>query len=197
VAVSGLFEWKTAKELWHVDKRDFSLMLVTFLATLVLGIEEGILVGIVLSLVLVIHQSTYPHTAVLGRLPDTTVYRNLARNPQAIVDKGVLIIRVDASFYFANTAQLKETIRKEINTRPDTRTVIIEMYPVNTLDSTALHGLKNIARELQELGIDLMLTGVKGYLFEKMERDGIVQTIGPDRFFHKVHDAVMAATNTA
>ncbi len=193
VAVAGLLNWKEALSLWRVDRRDFGLMLVTFAATLGLGIEEGILVGVVLSLVLVIQQSTYPHTAVLGRLPGTTIYRNLERHPEAVEDDGVLVIRMDASVFFANTAHLKDTVRREVDERGAVRAVVIDMYPVNRLDSTALHGIREIAEEMRERGIRLLLTGVKGFLFGKLERDGLATEIGAENFYMEVHDAVLAA----
>ncbi len=75
VAVLGLVDVTGARDLWRVDRRDFALMGATFLATLLLGIEEGILVGAALSMVVVLHQITRPHIAELGRIPGTRQYK--------------------------------------------------------------------------------------------------------------------------
>ena len=83
VAVFGLIDIKEAVHLWHANRADFFMLLVTFVATLALGIEQGIGVGVVLSLAMVIYSTTRPHVAVLGKVPGTTSYRNVERFPEA------------------------------------------------------------------------------------------------------------------
>lgn len=69
VAVAGLVDVRAARQLWEVDRWDFVLMFATFVATLGLGIEEGILTGVALSIVVVLHQIATPQIVVLGRIP--------------------------------------------------------------------------------------------------------------------------------
>ncbi|KAJ8429112.1 hypothetical protein Cgig2_023472 [Carnegiea gigantea] len=92
--------------LWRVDKKDVFLWTITFLATLFLSIEIGVLVGVGVSLAFVIHESANLHMAVLGRLPGTTIYRNIEQYPEAYTYNGIVIVRVDAPIYFANISYI-------------------------------------------------------------------------------------------
>ncbi len=197
VAVFGLIDLKEARFLWHVKRKDFYLMLVAFLATLALGIEQGILVAVVVSLLLVIHRSAYPHIAVLGRLPGTTHYRNVERYPEAITIPGVVIIRIDAALYFANIGFVKDFLRKlELQAEEPIRAVIIDASGINDIDSSALHGLQEIIREYQERGILLYFARVKGPVMDTLKRAGIVDLLGKEAFFMEVHEAVEHAMQT-
>ncbi len=190
VAVAGLVDVREARFLWRVDRRDFALMMLTFAATLVLGIEEGILVGIVASLTLVIYQSTVPHAARLGRLPGTNTYRNVRRNPAAEQVEGVPILRVDASMYFANTEYVRDMLEDAAD---GARAVILDMYPVNKIDSTAAHALLEVVSLMEENGAILLIAGVKGPVRDVLRRAGLADRIGEENFYSEIHEAVGAA----
>lgn len=193
VAVFGLIDWKEAKYLWKVDRKDFGLMVTTFLATLALGIEAGILTGVVVSLVVVIYKSSTPHTAIMGRLPGTETYRNLKRNPEALTDSCVVIVRMDAGLYFANVNAFKDLV-SEIDAEDEAlEALVIDMYPVNTLDSTGAHALSDIIDTCRNHGVEVYFSGVKGPVMDVMKAAGLAEKIGDEYFFHEVHDAVEAA----
>ena len=193
VAVVGLIDLKEARFLWRVKRQDFYLLVLTFLATLSLGIEQGILVGVAASLVLVIQQSSRPHTAVMGRLPGTKTYRNIERNPEAVTRSDIIILRVDAALYFANVAYFKDKLREIEEKDPELRALVIDAYPMNRIDSSAAHALLEIIEDAQRRGIRFYFAGVKGPVMDVLERAGIVDRIGRDHFFMEVHDAVEAA----
>ncbi|MDX1410373.1 MAG: SulP family inorganic anion transporter, partial [Saprospiraceae bacterium] len=103
VAVAGLIDIREARFLWKSNRTDFWMLIVTFLATLSLGIEQGIAAGVILSLVMVIYRTTRPHVAVLGQVPGTDTYRNTDRFYEVSERPDLLILRFDAQLYFANT----------------------------------------------------------------------------------------------
>nr|GMD50807.1 probable sulfate transporter 4.2 [Ipomoea batatas] len=111
-AVIGLVDYDEAIFLWRVDKKDFLLWAITCITTLFLGIEIGVLVGVGVSLAFVIHESANPHIAVLGRLPGTTVYRNIRQYPEAYTYNGIVVVRIDAPLYFANISYIKDRLRE-------------------------------------------------------------------------------------
>jgi sulfate transporter 4 len=115
IVISGvvsLVDYSEAIYLWRVHKFDFSVWMCAFLGTLFLGVEMGLGLSVGISLLLVIFESAYPHTAVLGRLPGTHHYRNIKQYPNAERYDGTVLIRVDAPIYFANTQHVKEKIQK-------------------------------------------------------------------------------------
>ena len=193
VAVFGLIDWEEALYLWRVDRRDFALMALTFVATLSLGIEQGILVGVIVSLIVVIYESSTPHTAIMGRLPDTETYRNLKRNPDAMTRSHVVIVRMDANLYFANVSTFQDLVLDLDVNDPALRAIVVDMYPVNQIDSTATHTLQKIIEACRRNGVQLYLAGVKGPVKDVLDDAGLSEELGEDRFFLEVHGAVEAA----
>ena len=197
VAVAGLVDIEEARHLWHVDRTDFALMMITFAATLTLGIEQGILAGVVVSLVVVIYQTSQPHTAVMGRLPGTRTYRNVRRNPEALTHSHTVIVRMDADLYFANAAAFKD-LMLEVDLKDEKlETIIVDMYPVNQIDSTGAHTLHEVIETCERNGIDVLLAGVKGPVKDVLDDTGITDHLGSAKFFHEVHGAVRAADPSA
>jgi SulP family sulfate permease len=195
-AVFGLIDIKEIKHLWHVKRGDLALLGVTFVATLGLGIEEGILVGVGASLLWFVVRTTRPHFAVLGRLPGTDVFRNVKNFPDAETVPGVLAVRVDAQLYFGNVTFLKETLaRLDREERSPLRAVVLDASAVNELDSSADVALHDLHEAYMRRGVALLIAGAKGPVLTVMRRSGLVEQLGEDRFFHTVAEAVdFAAT---
>lgn len=91
--------------------QDFLLWMSAFLGTLFFGVEIGVIMSVTLSLAFVVNESANPHIAVLGRLPGTTVFRNLQQYPDAITTQGLVVVRIDAPIYFANVPFIKDKLR--------------------------------------------------------------------------------------
>jgi SulP family sulfate permease len=191
VAVFGLIDFRQPAKLWRSDRTDFFMLLATFLATLAFGIEEGIIIGVVFSLVMVIYRSAYPHMASLGKVPGTTQYRNVQRYPQAEVRDDILIVRIDAQMYFANAGYFKENVYKWAKKKGDKlRLVIISAQAINTMDSTAIHALSDIFEDYCKQGIIMYMAAVKGPVRDKLAKDGFVEKVGEENFFLHVQEAV-------
>lgn len=193
VAVFGLIDVKEAGYLWKTDRRDFVMLLATFIATLTLGIEQGIAIGILLSLAFVVYKSTYPHIAQLGRLPGTNEYRNIVRFQEATESEDILIIRFDAQMFFANTAYFKEKLQKmEAAKGEKLKAVILVGTAINSLDSSAVHTLEDIVEDYKARNIAFMVTGVTGPVRDIMCRCGLMERIGEQNFYMRIHEAVDA-----
>ncbi len=192
VAVAKLIDWREARFLWRVDRREFALMVLTFAATLMLGIEQGILVGVVASILVVLYQTSRPHTAVMGRLAGSENFRNILRNPDAATVDGVPVLRFDASLYFANAAYLKDTV-EELTDPQTTRALVLDFYPVNRIDSTGLHALTELVESLGRRSIDVHFSGVKGPVLDRMAKSGLAQLVGDSNFHKNVAGAVREA----
>ncbi|MEX2530707.1 MAG: solute carrier family 26 protein [Gemmatimonadota bacterium] len=193
VAVAGLVDWREAVHLWHTDRRDLAMMAVTFLATLALGIEAGILAGVLVSLVALLYGLSRPHAAILGRLPGTDSFRNLARHPEAEVVEGVTVFRIDATLCFANAEFLREQVRWLVERDPAPRALVLDFHAVNGADSTALHLLSQLLDYLKEREVSLWFAGVKGPVMDRFKRVGLDRRTGRDRYYLEVDQAVRAA----
>ncbi len=189
-AVAGLLDWREVVHLWKVDRVDLGLLALTFAATLALGIEPGILVGVSASMIVFVARSTRPHTAVLGRLPGTTIYRNVKNFESALTTPGVLVVRIDASFYFGNVTFLKEKLRAlEAEAEVAPHTVVLDAAGVNMLDSSADVALHEIVHDYEARGIALYLASVKGPVRAMMRRSGLWEVLGA-RVVESVEEAM-------
>ncbi|CAL5064046.1 unnamed protein product [Urochloa decumbens] len=198
-AVTGLVDYEEAIFLWGIDKKDFFLWAITFITTLVFGIEIGVLVGVGFSLAFVIHESANPHIAVLGRLPGTTVYRNTLQYPEAYTYNGIVVVRIDAPIYFANISYIKDRLREyELNLPNSNRGldvgrvyfVILEMSPVTYIDSSAVQALKDLHQEYKARHIQIAIANPNRQVHLLLSRSGIIDLIGDGWCFVRVHDAV-------
>lgn len=191
VAVFGLIDYKEAIHLWKSDKRDFAMLFVTFIGTLILGIEEGILVGVVLSLAMVIYRSAYPHVARLGRVPGTNKYLNVNRFNELETRRDVLVVRLDAQLYFANAMAFREKINALIKQEDnEAKLVIVSAAAINGIDTSAIHMLEDLMKELEGSGVELYLSAVKGPVRDSLHRSGFMKNHGEDKFFLTVQDAI-------
>lgn len=191
VAVAGLFDTKEIKYLWRTDKRDFAMLMVTFIATLFFGIEEGIAVGVVLSLILVIYSSTKPHSAELGQLGNTKKYRNIDRYTEASIDDEILIFRYDSPLYFANADHFDDSLKSRMKLHGENlKVVILDASAMNSVDSTGIHAIDGLISDLNEKGIELYIASAIGPVRDKLKRCGVLETVGENRFFFDVSDAI-------
>ncbi|MGH8972086.1 MAG: SulP family inorganic anion transporter [Acidimicrobiia bacterium] len=193
MAATGLFDVAEARRLWRVKRSDFYLLVLAFGATLALGIERGIAVAVVASLLVMLRQTTRPHVAILGRLPGTPVFRNVERSPDAVTSPGVVVVRVDAPLYFANAEFLKDKLRGLEAKNPGLRILVLDAGSVNDLDSSADRALHEIADDFASRDIHLYLASVKGIILDVMRRSGFYHHLGADHFFLSTDEAVRAA----
>lgn len=164
-----------------------------FLGTLFLGVELGLGIAVGLSLMLVIFESAYPHTAILGRLPGTTQYRNIKNYRQAELYDGILIVRVDAPIYFANTQNIREKVRKyeqRASKNKKLQFIIIEFSAVAHVDTSALHTLQEMHKNYIERNIQMCITNPNAKVMQRLQLCGLVDEIGLDQIFVSTHDAL-------
>lgn len=193
VAVFGLIDVKEFFHLWQVKRNDAYLLLLSFLVTLFVGIEEGILIGVLASLGLFIYRSTRPHTAMLGCLPGTQTYRNVERYEDAEPIPGIGILRFDASFYFANVSYFRDQIAQMMDEQENMHTLILDTSGINDMDSSADEAIHEMIRDLHEAGIRLYLAQPKGPVRDVLRASGVYTMLGEDFLPKTIHEAVVHA----
>jgi len=189
VAVYGLIDTREPRHLWKIKRIDAVTLLVTFAATLLLGIETGILLGAGFSLLVFIGRSAYPHIAELGLLEREQVFRNVLRYPEVRRFSGVVILRVDASLYFANMSFVEERLRSVLAQRPGTRWVIWDMAGVGDMDAVAIDTMEQLQRQYSEAGVQFLYAGMKGPVLDLLRKAGWPQ--------NREHLSVQAALQAA
>jgi sulfate permease, SulP family len=193
-AVAGLVEVAEARRLWSLRRSDFAMLALAFVGTMTLGVELGLAISVAASLVLVIRQASSPHTAVLGCLPDSTVYRNVDRFPEARTRPGLAVLRFDAPIYFVNVEFFRDRIRKVERTTPGgLRALVLDASAINDVDASGAVALSELVDDYAARGIHLQLAQVKGPVLDMLRRCGLYDRLGPDRFSFTDHEAVCRA----
>ncbi len=192
MAIVGLVDIKEMRHIAKVKKNDLIGLIVAFVATLVLGIERGIAVAVVASMLVVFARMSLPHSAVLGLVAQTTNYRNVERFPEAVIDEGIRVIRIDAAISFANANRVKAILTEHANSlRTSPRALILDAGGVNDIDVTGVEMLGAVLEEFSERGVQLHLSDVKGPVRDVLKRSGIWDTQS-DRIHASCHEAVLA-----
>ena len=189
VAIIPLVRLENILHLWCYDRGDCTAETVTLLGVLVLGIEEGITLGIILTLVNQLRKISRPHIAVVGRIPDTSHYRNAKRHSVETWHH-LLLLRIDESISFANTDYIEGFIASELIQQPDIKHIILIFTSVSDVDTTALEVLESLNHALQASQITLHLSEVKGPLLDKLERTDFFTQLKPGKVFFHTEDAV-------
>lgn len=191
VSVFGLIDIKEIKFLYKAKKSEGVIATFTFFCTLLIGIQEGILLGVGASMLTMLLKYSKPAVAELGLIPGTRLFKNLERNPEAKRIDGVLILRVDASFSFINAEFFRDFILEKSGQQDkNTHFVIIDGSSINMLDTTATDSLKSIIKTLRGWDMELYMSGLKGPVRDVIEKSGLKEFLGPDHYCEDPHEAV-------
>ena len=191
VAVLNLIDLATLSTVWQYNKADALSLLVTFGAVLILGIETGILVGVVLTLALYLWRTSRPHVAVVGRVGETEHYRNVKRHAVQTCPR-ILAVRVDESLYFANSQYLENVLLNSIAEQPQVEHLLLICSAINFIDASALETLEDLLRELQDAGVQLHLAEVKGPVMDRLKGTSFINRLGEDNVYLSTHQAMQA-----
>jgi sulfate permease, SulP family len=158
--------------LFRLKAVDGWTLVLTFSGTLLIGIEQGLVIGVAFSLLVFVWRSAYPHVATLGWLPIQRVFRNVERYPDAERVAEVAILRVDASLYFANMAFLENWLRTAVVEQPDVRTIVLDFSGVNDMDAVAVATLEGLMYELRMQDVIVHIAAMKGPVRDITSRAG-------------------------
>jgi len=189
VAVFGLIDIKGAKHTFKVKKKDGYVLVITFLATLLMGIEQGILVGVITSLALFVWRTVRPHVAVLGKVPGEDIYRNVERyEVETWPHTGIL--RIDASLYFANAKFLENKVLELMAQKKEMKYFILDASGINDIDASAEGSLRELITNLKAQECDFYIASVKGPVRDIFKVSGFYDFMGEDHFFETPGQAV-------
>jgi high affinity sulfate transporter 1 len=192
-AAVGLIDAPGVRRLYRVRRSEFVLWLAAFLGVALLGVLLGIFVAILLSLADFVRRAWRPHDAVLGRVDELKGYHDIDRHPSARLIPGLLLYRFDAPLFFANAGFFRRRVHQLVAeaTRP-VRWVVVAAEPITDVDTTAADILQQLLEELRQQDVTLAFAEAKGPVKDRLRRYGLLDAIGPDRFFPTIGTAVNA-----
>ncbi len=190
-AAIGLFEVAGVRRLYHMRRSEFALSLVCFLGVALLGVIEGIFIAVGLALANFLQRAWRPYDAVLGRVDGLKGYHDVTRYPEAKQVPGLLLYRWDAPLFFANADVFEERLLRVIAAAPSpVRRVVVTAEPMTDVDTSAADVLERLHNELAAEGIELSFAEVKSPVLDQLERYGLLELLGPDRFHPTIGTAV-------
>jgi len=191
-AVWHILTARKLEKIRLVSRTEFWLAALTLAGVLFIDVLQGMIIGLLASLLLIVYQSSRPHVASLGRIPGIPgVYSDLNRHPENTAVPGVLIVRLDAPIYYANALTVRERIKALLaETQPPPHTMVVDAAGQDSLDITTAEALKGLLVELKEKGIDFYVAELHGPVFEFGQRTGLLELIGEDHIFPTVDAAV-------
>ncbi len=192
VSVLGLIDITYAKRLWVKRKDEFLILVITFLITLFIGIPQGILIGVLSSLLLMVYRTSKPHFAILGKIKNSEYYKNIDRFTNDIdVRDDLLIIRFDSQLYFGNTSYFKQQLFNEIDKKgSNLKGIILNAEAINYIDSSAAHMLTKVIREIHQKNIQFYIAGAIGPTRDIIFNSGIIGELHREFLFVRTKDAV-------
>jgi sulfate permease, SulP family len=195
VASYGLIDLPAFRFLRKVRSSEFWLAVVTTLGVLMVGVLQGILVAVMLSLVNVLYHISRPHDALLDDIDASggTVYRDIGDKDTSMAEPGLIVYRFDAPLVFANAAFFTERLEELIaNAGKELKCVVLDAEAISDFDSTAAEALENMDAGLEKLGIDLWIARANEPLSELLQATGLTTRIGKDNIYPSVRAAVIA-----
>ena len=192
VAVLSLVDLGIFRRTWLYSKADFAAVLTTVGVTLGVGVESGLVAGVLVSLMLFLLKTSRPHIAEVGLVSGTEHFRNVLRH-QVRVDPRLLSLRVDESLYFANARALEDRINEEVAKRPKLQHVVLQCSAINDIDASALESLEAIDHRLKDARILLHLSEVKGPVMDRLKSSAFLSDLG-GRVFLTHYQAVQQLT---
>lgn len=169
VAVVSLIDFSILSRTWSYSKADFTAVITTILLTLGIGIEVGVTAGVLISIVLFLFKTSRPHVAEVGLVPDTQHFRNIQRHT-VLTHPSLVNIRVDESLYFANAKFLEDYIYHRAVASTEIKHIVLMCSAINEIDMSALESLEAINQRLDDIGIQLHLSEVKGPVMDRLKQ---------------------------
>jgi len=183
-AVFGLIDFKTLRHSWKVRRSDGIVGLLTFAATLLMApqLANGVLVGVVLTILLFLNRVMQPRSEVLGRTRDGTL-AGAASHDLPPISENYVVLRFDSSLVFINSAFFEQAVMRAISQFPQAKAVLVIGNGINQIDATGEEKLRALASDLKVAGVTLMLSGLKKPVREALARSGLDTILGRENLF--------------
>jgi high affinity sulfate transporter 1 len=193
-AILGLFDFRGLLYMWRVSRMDFYAATIAIVGVLLLGILQGILLASLISILLLLARASRPHVALLGRVPGTNSYSDLARHPENEPLGSVIACRPEASLLYVNAGYVLETVMASVlRNRSKIRAVVCDLSASPYIDLAGARILHALHDELAAQGIALQIVGARGRVRDLLRADGLAEKVGGLERAVSLDDAISAA----
>jgi MFS superfamily sulfate permease-like transporter len=191
-AVSRLWKVAAMRRVYAERRVEFALGLATLVGVVTIDVLPGLVIGIVAMLLLVIYNASKPHVAVLGRFAgEANAFGALQRHPDCEPVPGVLVLRLEAPMFYANAAPVRDGVKRLVGEAdPTPSAVVLEIGANDDLDITSAEVLAELVASLDAAGVDFAVADVRAPVIERARRTGLLASIGEDRVFHTIGQAL-------
>ncbi|KAG2718525.1 hypothetical protein I3760_03G224700 [Carya illinoinensis] len=201
-AMLGLINYEEAYHLFKVDKFDFIICMAAFFGVAFVSMDVGLVLSVGLSLIRALVYMARPSTCKLGKVPNSSMYRDIEQYPDSTNIQGILLLQVGSPIYFANSTYLREKIlmwtREEqaisISEGSSLEHVLLDLTGVTSIDMTGIETLIEIRKTLQAFDIKMAIINPRIRVMEKMIASKFVDTIGKEYFFLSIDEAIEASS---
>ena len=181
--IKGLVDIPHFRKIYNFSKIEFTIAIITLLTVLFIGALQGIVIGVILSVLSLLKNMYNPHVAVLGRIPGTIQYLDIKRRPEAEILTHTLIVRVDGSQIFLNTESVKNTIIDLVDTEyKDTKLFVLDFEATSFIDYSGIEMLEELNDELKRRGIKIKAANMYGPLRDSIRKTKLEQEIVESKF---------------
>ena len=189
LAVRSVLDVKEQARFFHINPTDFFLSVIAIFGVILLDILAGLMIAVIISIIILMLRSSKPEVVILGRLEGRRGWYSKQRNPDVIVEKGLLILRPEGSLYFVNIDMVLDEIRYLLSSNLDTKVVLLDLALTSSMDVTASDGLKRLIVEVQSKGLQFWFVEVLGPVKTVFDNSGISELIG-DNDYQSIGEAV-------
>jgi high affinity sulfate transporter 1 len=187
-AALSLMDLAALARYWRVRRTAFTLSVVASLGVVFLGVLEGILIAIVLSIFLFFRRNWWPHGAVLGRASDGT-WHDVTGDIEVQEQPGMVVYRWEAPLFFANAGMFHDQLRTLVGTR-QARWVVLQCEAITDIDVTAAEMLDRADKELNTRDVHMAFVELRGRLQDLVLRYGLLETLDKDHFYPSMDAAL-------
>ena len=184
------------RRMRHESPGEFALAVLTAVVVITVGVEQGIILAMVLSLLRIVRHSYHPHTGVL--VVDGPHWKRIPPHPGATTHPGISIYSFGAPLFYANAGRFSEQIRTIVSEVPSpVRWVVVDAEAITNIDYTAARVVRELCQELTQAGVTLGFARMPDALQADFTRHHGAEVVGPEAIFDRLHDAVNAFIDSA
>jgi len=187
-----LIDLRGLRDIRRESPGEYVLAVFTAAVVVLVGVEQGIVLAMVLSLLRIVRHSYHPQTGVLLAAEGET-WRVIPAVPGAMTEPGLVIYRFGAALFYANAGRFAEEIRALVGPPPSpVRWLVVDAEAITQLDYTAARVVRQLHQDLARCGTQLAFARVPSSLKADVERHHLAEVIGPTLIFDRLHDAMQA-----